>query len=44
MGKRDRILDWAKVDALCDGIGELAVIDTREPDEILGYDTFGIPR
>jgi antitoxin VapB len=37
-------LDRARVDALCAGIGALPVIDARAPEEILGYDTIGIPR
>jgi hypothetical protein len=31
------------VDALCAGIGALPVLDARAPEEILGYDAFGIP-
>jgi antitoxin VapB len=37
-------LNRTKVDALCDRIGALPVIDARTPEEILGYDAFGIPR
>jgi hypothetical protein len=42
--KRDRIPNRAKVDALCAGFGALPLVDARTPDEILGYDAFGIPR
>ncbi len=42
--KTPRPLNRARVDALCGRIGALAVIDSRSPDEILGYDAFGIPR
>ncbi len=39
-----RPLDRAKVNAICDKIAALPVLDSRTPDEILGYDAFGIPR
>jgi len=39
-----RPLNRAKLDALCARIGALPVLDTRSPEEILGYDDFGIPR
>jgi len=42
--KRDRPLNRRKVDAVCARIGALPVVDSRSPDEILGYDAFGIPR
>jgi len=41
--KTDRPLDRAKVDVLCARIGALPVIDTRTPEEILGYGAFGVP-
>ena len=41
--KTGRPLDRASVDALCARIGALPVIDTRTPEEILGYDAFGVP-
>jgi antitoxin VapB len=41
--KTDRPIDRRKVDALCARIGALPVVDGRPPDEILGYDAFGIP-
>ena len=36
-------IDWKKVDALCAEIAALPVLDPRNPDEILGYDEFGLP-
>jgi antitoxin VapB len=41
--KTDRPLNRTKVDALCARIGALPVVDARAPNEILGYDAFGIP-
>ncbi len=41
--KTDRPFNRAKVDALCAGFAALPVVDARTPDEILGYDDFGIP-
>ncbi len=41
--KTGRPLNRTKVDVLCASIGALPVIDARTPDEILGYDAFGIP-
>jgi antitoxin VapB len=40
--KTDRPLDRTKVDALCARIGALPAVDSRTPDEILGYDVLGI--
>lgn len=37
-------IDWKKVDAICAEIAALPVLDPRSPDEIIGYDEFGIPR
>jgi antitoxin VapB len=37
-------LDRGRIDAICAEIRTLPVIDSRSPDEILGYDEFGIPR
>lgn len=42
--KTARPLNRARLDALCAKIGSLPVLDARTPDEILGYDEFGIPR
>jgi antitoxin VapB len=36
-------IDWKKVDAICAEIAALPVLDPRSPDEILGYDEFGLP-
>jgi antitoxin VapB len=41
--KTDRPLNRTKVDALCARIGALPVVDARAPEDILGYDAFGIP-
>jgi len=42
--KTPRPLDRARVDALTAALGALPVLDARSPEEILGYDAFGIPR
>ncbi len=42
--RASRPLDRAKLDSLCSKISALPIIDSREPDEILGYDELGIPR
>jgi len=42
--KTGRPLNRVRLDALCAKIGSLPVLDARTPDEILGYDEFGIPR
>jgi antitoxin VapB len=42
--KTPRPLDRAKIDEICARLDALPVIDDRTPDEILGYDEFGIPR
>ena len=39
-----RPLSRAKVDALTGKLSALPVLDSRAPEEILGYDDFGIPR
>ena len=41
--KTSRPLNRTKVDDLCASIGALPVVDARTPEEILGYDAFGIP-
>jgi hypothetical protein len=41
--KTDRPLNRTRVDALCARIAALPAIDARSPEEILGYDAFGIP-
>lgn len=41
---RKKPLDRKKIDAICARIASLPVLDSRTPDEILGYDMFGIPR
>ena len=42
--KTGRPVNRARVDALIARIGALPVLDPRKPDEILGYDDFGVPR
>ena len=42
--KTGRPLDRTKVYALSGKIAGLPVLDARTPEEILGYDNFGIPR
>jgi antitoxin VapB len=37
-------LNRQNLDAVCAKIGALPVLDSRAPEEILGYDEFGIPR
>ena len=37
-------LNRARLDAICDALGALPVIDNRSLEEILGYDESGIPR
>jgi antitoxin VapB len=39
-----RPINRAKVEALCAKIQSLPVLDSRTPDEILGYDDLGLPR
>jgi hypothetical protein len=36
-------IDFKKLDALCAEIAALTVLDARSPDEIIGYDEFGLP-
>jgi antitoxin VapB len=37
-------LDRKKVDAICAKISALPVLDSRTPEEILGYDEYGVPQ
>ncbi len=37
-------IDQKKIDAICAKLASLPVLDSRTPDEILGYDSFGVPR
>jgi antitoxin VapB len=41
--KTARPLDRARIDAVTDRLAALPVLDARCPEEILGYDKFGIP-
>ena len=43
-GKKGWSIDRNRVDAICAELAALPVIDARSPDEILGYDEFGLPR
>ena len=36
-------IDRQKIDAMCARIAALTVLDPRSPDEIIGYDEFGLP-
>jgi hypothetical protein len=39
-----RPIDQKKVDAICAKLASLPDLDSRTPDKILGYDSFGVPR
>ena len=41
--KKPRPIDRKKIDEICAKIRALPVLDPRTPDEILGYDEFGLP-
>jgi len=43
-GSANHAIDRGKIDAVCAKMRALPVLDLRTPDEILGYDDFGIPR
>lgn len=38
-----RPIDWEKVDAITRKLAAMPILDSRTPDEILGYDEFGLP-
>ena len=40
----NQAIDRDKIDAVSAKMRALTVLDPRTPDEILGYDDFGIPR
>ena len=42
--RRGKRLDRAKLDAIVASIAALPVVDDRSPDELIGYDEFGLPR
>src|SRR6266852_3263314 len=42
--KTGRPLNRKKIDAIRARVSALPVLDTRTPDEILGYDEYGVPR
>ena len=37
-------LDRKQIDAICAKIASLPVLDSRTPDEVLGYDDIDLPR
>jgi len=41
--RRGKRLDRAKLDAIVASIAALPVVDDRSPDELIGYDEFGLP-
>jgi antitoxin VapB len=41
--KTPKPIDREKIDAMCARIAALPVLDPRSPDEIIGYDEFGLP-
>ena len=43
IGQAKKRIDRKKIDAVCARIAVLPVLDPRSPDEILGYDEFGLP-
>lgn len=42
--KPERSVDRKAVSAILASLDAMPVLDSRTPDEILGYDEFGIPR
>jgi len=42
--KKPKPIDRKKIDALLEKMRALPMLDTRSPEEILGYDEFGLPR
>lgn len=43
IGKTKRPIDRKRIDSLCGKLRALPVLDSRTPEQILGYDKFGIP-
>jgi antitoxin VapB len=41
--RRDKRIDRAKVAEIVAHIAALPVVDDRSPDELIGYDEFGLP-
>ncbi len=41
--KAPRPVDWNRVNEILARFDALPVLDSRSPDEILGYDEFGLP-
>jgi antitoxin VapB len=44
ISKTGRPLDRKRIDAISAKVTTLPVLDARTPDEILGYDKYGVPR
>jgi antitoxin VapB len=43
VGSTPKPIDWKKLDAILAEFDALPVLDPRTPDEIIGYDEFGLP-
>jgi antitoxin VapB len=41
--RRGKRIDRARIDEVVAGIAALPVVDPRSPDELIGYDDFGLP-
>jgi antitoxin VapB len=41
--RRGKHIDRAKIAEIVAGIAALPVVDDRSPDELIGYDDFGLP-
>jgi antitoxin VapB len=41
--RRGKQIDRARIDDTVAGIAALPVVDTRSPDELIGYDDAGLP-
>jgi antitoxin VapB len=41
--RQGKKIDRARIDEIVAGIAALPVVDDRSPDELLGYDDFGLP-
>jgi antitoxin VapB len=41
--RRGKQIDRARIDEIVAGITALPVVDARSPEELIGYDDFGLP-
>ena len=41
--RRGKQIDRARITEIVNGIASLPVVDDRSPDELIGYDDFGLP-